>query len=88
MHLTDVVQHVRLQVLHVVQLAELAPVVGSYKLVELLESLPAQVVAVHQEQHPPCPGMFDQPVGEVDRREGLPAPRRHLDQGARMVLSE
>ena len=54
MHLADVVQQVGLQVLDVVQLGELAPVVGGDELVKLLESLVAQVVAIHQEQDAFC----------------------------------
>ena len=88
MDLADVVQQVGLQVLHVVQLAELAPVIRGDELVELFESLPSQVIAVHQEQHPPGFGEFDQPVDEIDRREGLAAAGRHLDQGPRPVLGE
>ena len=82
-HLADIVQDVGLQVLDVVQLGELAPVVGGDELVELLEGLAAQVVAVHQEEHPPGFGVLDQAVDEVDRGEGLAAAGRHLDQGAR-----
>ena len=88
MHLADIVQQVGLQVLHVVQLAELAPVIRRDELVELFEGLPAQVVAVHQEQHPPRFGVFDQAVDEIDRGEGLAAAGRHLDQGARAVHGE
>ena len=82
MHLADVVQQVGLQVLHVVQLGELAPIVRGDELVELLEGLPAQVVAVHQEEHAPRFGVLDQPVDKVDRGEGLAAAGGHLDQGA------
>ncbi len=88
MHLADRVERVRLQVLDVVQLGELAPVIGGAVLVELLERLPAQVVAVHQEQHPFGFGEFDQPVDETDRGVGLARAGRHLDQGARFVLGE
>ena len=82
------VEHVGLQVLHVVQLGELAAVVGGDVLVELVERLLAQVVAVHQEQHALRPGELDQAVDEGDRGEGLAAAGRHLDQRAGPVLGE
>ena len=66
--------------LDVVQLGELAAVVGGDVLLELLEGLPAQVVAVHQEEHPLRPAELDQPVDDADRHEGLAAAGGHLDQ--------
>ena len=88
MHLADRVERVRLQMLDVVQLGELAPVVGRAVLVELLERLAAQVVAVHQEEHAFGLGELDQPVDETDRRVCLACPGGHLDQGARLILGE
>ncbi len=54
-----------LQVLDVVQLGELAAVVGRDELLELLERLPAEVGAVDQEQDALGAGELDQ---AVDRR--------------------
>ena len=88
MHFADVIEGVGLQVLDVVQLGELAAIVGGDELVELLEGLLAQVVAVHQEEHAFGPGMLNQAVDEVDGGEGFAAAGRHLDQGARPVGGE
>ena len=74
------------QVLDVVQLGELAAVVGRDVLLELLERLPAQVGAVDQEEDALRLAELDQPVDGGDGGEGLAAAGRHLDQGARPVL--
>ena len=48
---------------------------GRDVLLELLQGLPAEVAAVHQEQHAPRAGELDQPVDEADGGEGLAASR-------------
>ncbi len=82
------VQRVRSQMLHDVFLAELVVVVGRSVLVELLLRLPAEVAAVHQEQHPPRAGELDQAVDKGNRRVGLAAAGGHLNEGARLVGGE
>jgi len=84
-HLADIIQHIGLEMLHVVQLGKFASIIGGDKLVKLLERLPPQVVAVHQKEHALRPGVLDQPVDEIDRRKGLAAARRHLNQRPRAV---
>ena len=74
--------------LDVVELGELAAVVGRDELLELLERLPAEVGAVDQEQDPPRVGELDQPVDRRDGREGLARAGRHLDQGPGPVGGE
>ena len=86
--LGDRVEPVRGQVLDVVQLGELAAVVGGVEALELLERLPAQVGPVDQEQDPAGPGVADQPVGDVGGGEGLARPGRHLDQRPGVVALE
>ena len=88
MYLADRVERVRLQVLDVVQLGELAPVVGRAVLVELLERLAAQVAAIYQEEHAFGFGKLDQPVNETDCRVGLARPGSHLDQGTGLIPGE
>jgi hypothetical protein len=73
------------EVLDDVLLAELVVVVGRDVSVEFLLGLPAQVAAVHQEQHAPHAGKLDQPVDEADGGEGLAAAGGHLDQRTRLV---
>ena len=60
--------------LDVVELGELAPVVGRDVLLELVEGLPAEVAAVDEEEHPPGPGELDQAVDEVTAVKVLPVP--------------
>ena len=86
--LGDRVELVRGQALHVVQLGELAAVVGGVEALELLERLPAQVGPVDQEQDPARTGVADQPVGDVGGGERLARPGRHLDQRPGMVVPE
>ena len=74
--------------LDVVQLGELAAVVGRDVLLELLEGLPAEVAAVHQEQDAAGVGELDQAVDRRDGRERLAAAGGHLDQGAGAVVGE
>ena len=74
------VDGVLLQVLDGVFLGELVAVVRADELLELVERLLAQVVAVHQEQNPLGLGELDEPVAEVDGGEGLAAAGGHLDQ--------
>ena len=50
------------------------------ELLELVERLLAQVVAVHQEEDALGLGELDEPVAEVDGGERLAAAGRHLDQ--------
>jgi hypothetical protein len=79
------VELVAREVLDDVLLAELVVVDRRDVLVELLLGLPAQVAAVHQEQHAPRARELDQPVDEADGGEGLAAAGGHLDQRARLV---
>ena len=61
----DGVELVRGQVLDVVKLGELAAGVGRDELLELGHGLPAEVGAVHEEEHALGAGVLDQPVGEA-----------------------
>jgi len=49
----------------------LVAVDGADELLEFVEGLLPQVVAVDQEQNPFGVGVLDQPVTDVDRREGF-----------------
>ena len=82
------VEDVGAHVLDVVQLAELASIVGGDVLAELVVRLPAQIGAIHQEEHPLGPGVLDQAIGEGDGSEGLAAAGGHLDQRPRAVLGK
>ena len=77
-----------LQVLDVVELGELAAVVGSCVLLEFLEGLPAQVASINQEQDTAGIGKLDQAIDRADRGEGLAAACGHLDQGPGSVGGE
>jgi len=46
MHLADRIEHVALQMLDVVQLGELAPIIRRQILIELLERLPPEIIAI------------------------------------------
>ncbi len=87
-HLADRVDGVRSQTLDIVELGELATVVGREVALELTEGLPAQVVAIHQEEDASGTRKFDQMVNKTDGGEGLAAVSGHLDEGARAVLGE
>ena len=76
------------QVLHVVELGELAARAGHLEALELLEGLLAEVGPVDEEQDALGLGVTDQPLADVRRGEGLARPRRHLDQRPRMVVLE
>ncbi len=71
--------------LDVVELGELAAVVGGDVLLELFERLAPQVGAVHQEEHAPGAAELDEPVDAADGGVGLAAAGGHLDQRAGMV---
>ena len=74
--------------LHVVQLGELAAIVGRDVLLKLLQRLPPQVAAIDQEQHALRARELDQAIDERHRRERLAAARRHLDQRPRSILRQ
>ena len=84
----DRVDHVRGQVLDVVERRELPPVVRGRERLELLQRLAPQVRPVDQEEGPSRSGELDQPVGDVRGRERLPGAGRHLDQRARAVIRQ
>ncbi len=84
-HARDRVDLVRAQVLDVVELGELAAVVGRREPLELLQRLAAEVGAVDEEEDPPRVGVLDQPVADVGGGERLARPGRHLDQRPRPV---
>ena len=60
----DVVELIRLEVLDVVDLGELAPCVGRYELVELSGGLLA-TGEFHEEDDPLCSGVLDEAIGEA-----------------------
>ncbi len=84
----DGIDLVGLEVLDVVELGEFPAVVRRRVLLELLERLPAQVGAVHEEEHPPGAAVLDQAIGRGDGGKRLAAPGGHLDEGAGAVLLE
>ena len=83
----DGVERVRVQVLDVVLLGELAVVVGRDELLELLERLAAEVGAVDQEEDALRAGELDQAVAKTTR-EGLAGAGGHLDERARAVVAK
>jgi hypothetical protein len=58
----DAVEVVRFQVLDVVQLCELAAVVGRGILLEFLHGLPDEVPPIDQKEHPVGVGELDQAI--------------------------
>ncbi len=76
------------QALDVVQLGELAAVVGRRVLLELLQRLAPEVGAVDQEQHALHAAELDHAVDGGDRRPRLAAAGRHLDQRSRPVVGQ
>ncbi len=76
------------QELHVVLVCEGAAGVGAHVLLELGHRLRAQVLAVHEEEHPPRARELDEPVDERHGGERLAAAGGHLHQRARPVLRE
>src|SRR5207247_5563849 len=85
---SDLVQVVRREALHVVQLGELPPVVRRAVRLELLERLTSQVRPVHEEQDAIRVRVTEQAIGGGNRDMSLPAARRHLDQGPRPVVRQ
>jgi hypothetical protein len=78
----DGVDRVGREVLDVVELGELAPVVGRGEGLELLERLAPEVGPVDQEEDAARAGVLDQPVRDVGGGEGLARAGRHLDERA------
>ena len=76
------VEGVAREMLDDVFLGELVVVHGRDELLELLEGLPAEVAAVHEEQDAARAGVLDEAVSEVDGGEGLARAGGHLDEGA------
>ena len=74
--------------LHIIQFGKLAPIVRRHVLLELIERLPCQIRAIHQEEHPFRSPELDQTIDTAHRRIGLAAARRHLNQGPWPVLSQ
>ncbi len=58
------------------------------ELLKLFERLLAQVAAIDEKEHAAGPGVFDQTIGKIDRRERLAGAGGHLNQGARLVGGE
>ena len=87
-HLANVIQHIALKSLNVVELREFASIVGRYILIELPKRLPSQVIAVDDEEDAAGFGKPQQAVGEGDGCEGLPRADVNLDQRAGLIFSE
>lgn len=73
-HPTRRVYGVGTEVLDVVLVGEGPVGVGAYVLAELVEGLGTQVLAIHQEEHPFCPGELDEPVDGGHGGKSLPLP--------------
>jgi hypothetical protein len=87
-HARDGVDPVRREVLDVVELGELAAVVGGREPLELLQRLAAEVRAVDEEEDAARVRVLDEAVADVRGRERLARAGRHLDQGARVAGGE
>ena len=87
-HARDWVDHVRRQVLHVVQLGELAPIVGRREALELLQRLAPEVGAIDEEEDALRVRELHQPVRDVRRQQRLARAGRHLDQRPRTASRE
>ena len=74
--------------LHVVQLGELAAVVGRRVGHEFLMRLLAEVAGVDEKQDAPGAAELEQAVDGGDRGEGLAGAGGHVDEGARLVLRQ
>src|ERR1035437_8847861 len=77
-----------LKVLNVIKLSEDAAVVRGAEGLELLESLAAEVAAVHQEQHAAGTGELDEPVESIAGCVSLARSGSHLDQGSTAAVAE
>ena len=82
------VELLRVEVLDVVKLGELAAVVGRDELLEFFQGLVAEVAAVDEEEDAARAGVLDEAVDEVDGGVGLAAAGGHLDEGAAFVGGE
>ena len=74
--------------LDVVEVGELAAVVGGGELLEFVDGLAAEVAAVDEEEDALGTGVLDEAVGLGDGGEGLAGAGGHLDEGARAVGGE
>ena len=81
MHLAHIIQHIGLQMLDIVDLAELQAAIRGFELVKLFESLLSQVVPVDKEQDTLGFGMLDETINEINSCIGLAAARCHLNEG-------
>jgi hypothetical protein len=72
----------------VVELGELAAVVGGREGLELLVRLAAEVAAVDEEEDPPGAALVDQAVEGRDGGEGLAGAGGHLDEGAGAAVAD
>ncbi len=82
------VQVAGLHVLDVVELGEEAVLLRRAERLKLLQSLAAEVAAVHQEQNAAGASMLDQAVAEVAGGVGLSTATGHLDEGAWPALGK
>lgn len=87
-HLAGIVDVAGGQALDIVEFGEFAVVVVGQIAHELLLGLLAQVPGVHQKEHAPRAGVFQQAVDGGDGGEGLAGARGHLHQGPRLALGE
>ena len=83
---TDIVQLVRLHVLDVVELGEEAVFLGCAEVLKLLESLAAQVAAVHEEEYALCASVLDESKDKIAGSVSLAATAGHLDKRSRTTL--
>ena len=87
-HLVHRIDSVVAQVDDVVQLVELAAVIGRGVRLELLECLTAQVASIHQKQHTPRTTLRDQPVRRGNGGEGFAAAGGHLEQSPQPPIAD
>ncbi len=84
----DGVELVPAHLLDVVKLGEFAAIIWRDELLELFQSLVAEISAIDQEQNSAGSGVFDEPIDEVDSGEGFATAGRHLDESAEFVRTE
>ena len=87
-HARDGVNHLGCEMLDVIEFSELAPIVLCCKLLELFESLAAEVCAIHEEEYSAGIGVLDEPIGDVCSGEGLAGTRCHLDESTRPIVTQ
>ena len=82
------IEGIRGQVLNIIEFRKFPPIVGGHIALKLFKGLTTEIISVNEKQDSPRVCKFNQAINCRNGGKSLTASGRHLNQGARAVLSK